>query len=413
MITYDPKNLEEEARNLFKAFRNDYKGQTKSVMNTDRKWWRVEKLKIHATKDSLIQWKTKRHKGSCRALCFDPSGSNIFTAGSDNVLKCANSVTGKVLYKVVLDIKSRISKMIVAPTKPLILIGDESGNVHVYDQRTLKKLHFIENCHGDAVNGIVSLASTNENEFVSCGSSSLTHFNVKSGIIAESEDQEDEIMSVTVVDPDNCEVLMCGMSEGGVSVWNKNSNNFDSMIRKTKTGEDSVDSVIGTLKGDSCVWAGTSGGLVHLIHSKNGKILETREHSKTDDVTFLDLDYEYRLITCGTDRVRLWGELQDVEKEEDEEEQEEEEETTEEEEDPSDSSDSTNDIETDLPKDISSEYDENKSSINSNDDSRVVSDRSALLGDIDNPSESIQKKKRRKAIKNSGNFVLDSFFAGL
>lgn len=258
----------------------------------------------------------------------------------------------------------------------------------------------------------MSLASTNENEFVSCGSSSLTHFNVKSGIITESEDQEDEIMSIAVVDPGNCGVLMCGMSEGGVSVWNKNSNNYDSMVRKTNTGEDSVDSVIGTLKGDSCVWAGTSGGLVHLIHSQNGKILETREHSKTDDVAFLDLDYEYRLITCGTDRMRLWGEVREDEKEEDEED-EEEEEVTEGEEDRSDSSDSVNSIKIDVPKITGPEYDESKLSVNSNDNSKAALDRSAILGDIDNPSESKQKKKRRKATKNSGNPVLGSFFAGL
>lgn len=41
-------------------------------------------------------WKTKRHKGSVRAICFDAKGDSIFSIGTDNILKKADAMTGKV-----------------------------------------------------------------------------------------------------------------------------------------------------------------------------------------------------------------------------------------------------------------------------------------------------------------------------
>ena len=52
----------------------------------------------HGTVDTA--WRTRRHKGSCRTLAFNLDGGQLFSAGTDGLVKVAMTETGEVIGKI-------------------------------------------------------------------------------------------------------------------------------------------------------------------------------------------------------------------------------------------------------------------------------------------------------------------------
>lgn len=302
-----------------------------------KRFWKLIKLKAEMDTYELeegeetaaveLLWKTRRHKGSVRGMSFNNDGSKLYTIGIDNVLKKANSLTGKVMKKVTLPLsseKNHYTKLVTSKTHPFLLLGDELGNIHVLNNDTLQLQNTIKSIHnGDAINDIFQFVGKSVYKFISLGQTTLAYWDSResnesdASIPADdldakrkvyvSDDQEDEMICGSFVNPEDGDILVCGMGEGVLTVWKPKKNDLvDQVTRIPICKNESVDCVISSFQDDNCVYCGCSNGNVYKVNVKLGKVIEIRKHSSIDEVSFIDLDYEYRVLSAGMDKVKLW-----------------------------------------------------------------------------------------------------------
>lgn len=316
----------------------------KSVSQLKKKWWTIVQDNTEIPNDGdLIKtnWKTKRHKGSCRHAIFEPLensvGDFIYTCGTDNIIKKASTETGKVVGKV--DVlsdysnkKDLLTKLCHSVTHPFLLSGTEDGHVLVYDSANLNsnKLKFkVESAHDDSINHILAMPTVSAYHYLTLGSTTLAHIDIRKGIITQSDDQEDELLAMCFpsdeVSQSNDTVLV-SHGEGLITIWKNSKNKLMDQLSRVKVNKSaSIDTIISTMNADNedmanSVWCGDSEGLLHRINYKRGRVVETRLHSvakgkhgAVDEVGILDIDFDYRLVSAGMDTLKIWSNTQDEE----------------------------------------------------------------------------------------------------
>lgn len=287
-----------------------------------RPWMKVDAENVD-TEGVRVIWKTRRHLGSVRCLCVDAQGTFIFSVGTDNVLKKAHAETGKVVQKISLkDHEAKFTKLIKSSTHPYLLLGDECGTVLIIDSNTLVLKNQIKQIHGgDAINDIFQFAKRSVHKYVSLGQTTLAYWDAresrelekeelsenKSNVLV-SDDQEDEVLCGAFVDPEEGDTLVCGMGEGILTVWKPKKNDLEDQLNRIKVSKgESIDALVPTLQDDQCVWCGVSDGKLYKVDTKRGQVIEIREHDEADEAVFLDLDYNYRLVSGGMESVLIWS----------------------------------------------------------------------------------------------------------
>lgn len=326
--SYDSKKLQNVLDENKKKYANveDKNGPVKL-------WTAIDVLKedCHDSAVKLL-WKTRRHKGSVRCLCLDSEGQFIYSVGTDNILKKAVAESGKVVAKISLkDQKSKFTKMTKSLSHPYLLLGDENGNVIILDGDTLTVKNKVIKIHGgDAINDFFHFAKRSYHKYLSLGQTTMAYWdcresnesdfeipaddeNAKRKVVL-SDDQEDEMLCGTFVDPEVGDTIVCGMGEGILTVWKPEKNDLQDQVNRIKVcKEESIDCIVPTLQDDNCVWCGCSNGKIYKVDVKRGQVVEIRRHSNTDEVTLIDLDYEYRVVSGGMDKVLIWELVKDDE----------------------------------------------------------------------------------------------------
>ncbi|KAL8694623.1 MAG: hypothetical protein Q9224_003529, partial [Gallowayella concinna] len=179
-------------------------------------------------------WRTRRHKGSCRSLAFSANGDHLFSAGTDGIVKFATTQTGQVAGKIAVPryaippmaTAQSASNLCVNPAQSKVLTLFGHSALHIYDLRNNSTLQNAKpqqsyNPHDDYISSLTPLTPSENStsgfsrQWFSTGGSTVAVTDVRKGVIHQSDDLGEEVLSGTVIG-DRC---VAGGEKGTLRRW--------------------------------------------------------------------------------------------------------------------------------------------------------------------------------------------------
>lgn len=302
-------------------------------------------------------WRTRRHKGSCRCLAYSLDGKSLYSAGTDGIVKAADSETGKVIGKVAIPngmAQAGATGKIEGPTvmhalsPQTLLVGTDSGALHLYDLRDPapslpvddKKQAFVHPTpsathrpHTDDICSLTPLppsatsTSGYSKQWLTTGGTTLALTDLRRGVLVKSEDQEELLLSSLYVtglrakksSGSTGEKAIIGGGDGVVTLWEKGQwDDQDERIHVSREKE-TIDALAQVPDGvggmGKNVAVGLGDGKIRFIRIGPNKVVGEVQHDEMEGVTSLGFDVGNRMISGGGQVLKLWQEH--IENEED------------------------------------------------------------------------------------------------
>lgn len=317
---------------------------------------RKEHLGNNGTDTITVAWRTRRHQGSCRCLGYSNDGKQLFSAGTDGLVKAADSesgrVTGKVLLPVDTNDKLDSPTVLHALSPQTLLVATDSGALHLYDLRDpapavpvqASKTAFTNgrpsashHPHTDYVSSLsplpASAASTSgySKQWLTTGGTTLALTDLRRGVLVKSEDQEEILLSSLYVtgltakksSGSTGEKALVGGGDGVITLWEKGQwDDQDERIVVSRENEtlDCLAHVPDGIGGfGKKVAVGLGDGKVRFVRLGMNKVVSEVQHDEVEGVVALDFDADGRMITGGGSIVKVWRETVEIEDAEDDE----------------------------------------------------------------------------------------------
>ncbi|KAH7119832.1 WD40-repeat-containing domain protein [Dendryphion nanum] len=284
-------------------------------------------------------WKTRRHKGSCRTLAFDVAGTQLYSAGTDGIMKAADVTTGQVTAKIAIPLDPALNtfdhpSLLHALSPQSLLIGTDSSALHIYDLRalgpnTVARPEQTHHPHDDYISSLTPLPPTSgstsgfSKQWISTGGSTLAVTDLRRGVLVRSEDQEEELLSSVMVTGLSSkgtsvgEKVLVGGSNGVITLWERgvwDDQDERITVDRSAGGGESLDSLSllpeGVGPGGKVVAVGLGNGGLRFVKIAPNKVIAELKHDEFEKEAVIGLGFDVtgRMISGGGKMVKVWHE---------------------------------------------------------------------------------------------------------
>ncbi|KAH8816584.1 WD repeat-containing protein jip5 [Xylogone sp. PMI_703] len=288
------------------------------------------------------EWRTRRHKGSCRTLAYSHDGEVLYSAGTDGIIKAAASATGQVTAKFAVPYHGANTidppTLLHALSPQNLILGTDSGAMHILDLRTPStfghhKPAQTHRPHDDYVSSLTPLppsaASTSgfSKQWITTGGSTLAVTDLRRGVLVKSEDQEEELLSSVFVGGlpqkpgrSKGEKVLVGGSGGVLTLWERgvwDDQDERIIVDAGVAGGESLDVLAvapeGFGNGGKYVFVGVADGTVRIVELGPNKVIgEPLRHDELEPLAGLCFDVGGRLISGGGSIVKVWQQSMEI-----------------------------------------------------------------------------------------------------
>ncbi|KAF2754982.1 WD40 domain-containing protein [Pseudovirgaria hyperparasitica] len=279
-------------------------------------------------------WKTRRHQGSCRTLDYSTDGSVLYSAGTDSIVKVADTETGQVRSKIRTPLADRSSLEFEDPallhvvSPQTFLLATDSAALHLYDIRTDTSLAArpsqTHRPHTDEyISSLTPLPASTEStsgfskQWVTTGGTTLAVTDLRRGVLVQSESQEEELLSSTYVSglakrgSSRGEKVLVGAGNGVLTLWERGAwDDQDERIHVDRSGE-SLDVLTRLPEGVTArptVAVGLGDGSIRLVEIGQNKVVATLRHDEMDRVAAISFEAGGRMVSGGGQILKVWEE---------------------------------------------------------------------------------------------------------
>lgn len=284
-------------------------------------------------------WRTRRHKGSCRCLAYSRDGRQLYSAGTDGIVKAADSESGKVTGKAGIPVDASTTRTLVdAPTvvhalsPQTVLLSTDSGALHIYDWREDHRNSMSArpsqtyHPHTDYISSLTpippSAASTSgwSKQWLTTGSTTLALTDLRRGVLAKSEDQEELLLSCLYVtglpakksSGSTGEKAVVGGGDGVITLWEKgqwDDQDERIIVSREKETLDCMAHVPYGIGGmGHKVAVGMGDGRIRFVRLGQNKVVGEVMHDEVEGVQELGFDVAGRMISGGGQTIKVWRE---------------------------------------------------------------------------------------------------------